>query len=202
MALNRFSSFITKALLKQALPLIGVRASTMGEAAALVLKNRLLEAVENHPVCIELRDKTSPSRFIPSKSGTATLAGYLGMPESDDPVGNLIDYLDKTIVIKSKRAIILGNKIITTLSIPSKKDMNSESSLAHPRLGLAWPVILEEGLTGLANASFFLQAPPAKTGGDSGLGIQISNKTRPRIGRIQFLSTLFKEFREKFGKNE
>lgn len=196
---TRFSSNVTKTLLKQVAGIIGTSATSAAEAAGIALKKRLLDKVRQHPICREITELTLPSSFVKSKSGTATLRGFLGFDQSEDPVENLIDFLDRTILIKPKRRFILGQKIITSLSIPSKADMNSASELLHPRLGIAWPIIIEDGLSGFASSSFFLQTPPARRGGASGLGIQIKGKTRDTMGKVPFLSQLFKEFREQFG---
>lgn len=196
---TKFSKDVTKALLNQISGIIATEAISQAEAAGKLLKERLLEKIRLHPICLEIENNTLPSNYIESESGTATLRGFLGFTPDEDPVGNLINFLDKTILVKPKRNFVIGSKIVTSLVLPTKDALNSEPSLRHPRIGIAWPLIIEDGIGGLANDQYFLQSPPAKSGGFSGLGIQVKHKVRGRMGKIVFLSKIFKEFREQFG---
>lgn len=196
----RFSGLFTRNLEKQARTIALSQALDIGTAQLELLKEKLLDAVRLHPISQELSSLTLPSKFVKSKSGTATLYGYLGFPSGSNPTEDLISFLEDTVKVNSRRKyFVVGKKIITSLSIPTKGDMNGDDRLKLPWSSIGWPILLENGVSGLAGGSHFLQKPADAS--RSELGIQIKGITRPDLAPIPFLSQIFKDFREKFGSN-
>lgn len=194
----RFSGVFTKNLNAQASKLARAKMIEVGESQREILKEKLLNAVRLHPICQELDSLTLPSRFVYSESGTATLYGYLGFPAGSDPVSDLIDFLDETISVNSRRKYFsVGDKIVVSLVLPKKSQLSSDPRLKLPWSGTGWPILIENGVSGLSGASHFLQADSPKS--RSNLGIQIKGVTRPDLPPLDFLSEIFRDFRAKFG---
>lgn len=194
----RFSGQFSKNLEKQAIAVARKQMIEIGEAQREVLKQKLLEAVRNHPISREISTASTPSKYISSKSGTASLRGYLGFEEGRDPIEELIEFLDQTIEINSrKKSFSVGNKIIVSLVLPKKSQMSKDLRLLLPWSYTAWPILLEDGISELSGASHFLQKQTRAS--VSGLGIQIKGVTRPDLPPTEFLSEIFSDFRSKFG---
>lgn len=158
-----------------------------------IAKDYILQEVENHGICQELRSKSTGSLYLESSS--STLFGFMGFDADFDPVGYLLDFLDKN--IKQKNTIRLASyTLISSLSLPTKKTMRQDSGLRMPWLSEeSWPEAIENGVSGL---QFFL----GKEGkGRSGLGIQAKVAHDPErelqkvrdadMAGVPFLSPIF-----------
>lgn len=157
------------------------------------------ESIENHTVSQELRNHTSPSRYLKNSDGT--LFGFLGFEAGSNPVQDLIDYFDREIVLLSAptRGRFVASNIIR---IPNYDDMSTVGYLMLPwTSGASWPEMLEDGVAGLSS---FLSFPTdsgytpeksvsqegfqAKT--EEGVSIQVRrNEMRP----VKFLSPILEK---------
>lgn len=158
-------------------------------------KQFILDEVENHEISQELRSKSAPSKFLPSAS--STLFGFMGFDASSDPVSALVDYLKDNISMKF--GVKVGNMVlVSSLSIPNKKQMALESSLQLPWMGgISWPEAIESGVSGL---KYFLGVEGK---GRSELGIQakvghkpggeLQQVRRGDMKKVKFLSSIFSE---------
>jgi hypothetical protein len=158
-------------------------------------KQFILNEVRNHPVSRELDSKTAPSQFLPSAS--STLFGFMGFYDGSDPVGDLVSYLDENISMKF--SVRVGNMVlISSLSVPNKKQMALEESLQMPWLGgISWPEAVEKGVSGL---KYFLGIEGK---GRSDLGIQakvahnpegpLQQVRRGEMKKVAFLSKIFSD---------
>lgn len=123
-------------------------------ARAIVLfeqaKRALLQEVENHPVSKELRAKTNPSSFLSAKKGS--LFGFLGFNSNDDPVGDLIDFLDINVNYRFSDGTVAGSVVAMNISIPARREFKNNLPLSWTS-GLSWVDAIEDGVSGLP---FFL----------------------------------------------
>lgn len=160
------------------------------------VKDYIINAVESHPVCTELRQHTSPSQFLPKTDGT--LFGFMGFEAGTDPVSDLVEYLRNNITL-----IPVGRGAVARkyeISLPTFGDMANEPSLQLPWLsGESWPGALEEGLYGLKHFLSFTEDSPytapnsrsqegVQAKGPNGELIKIRNS---EIKKIKFLSPIF-----------
>lgn len=159
-------------------------------------KSDLISNVRNHGICQELINKDKPSAFLHGASGS--LFGFLGFEAGDDPVGDLVDYLEKNIYltglseIKNRQGalIMFGFGV----NIPSEKDMRSEKTLRLPwESGQSWPYGIENGISGLP---YFMNKMSKES--RSKEGFQASKPVRiERFTPVDFLSPMLAEFRRK-----
>lgn len=165
------------------------------------IKSNIIFEVKNHPVSLELINLTAPSQYIEGDVNP-TLYGFLGFESGTDPVEDLISFLDKNIIVEDKKRFkFFGKKIVTNVRLPSKEDMNNETSLHPPWISVAWPVLVEEGTVtygGIRSGmSFFLDGtnfPQSR----SNLGIQIKGPIRKEILGISYISPIFKKYKSQF----
>lgn len=155
------------------------------------LKDQMIEDIENHSVCKELKSKTAPSSFLQSSS--SSLFGFIGFEESRDPVSELIEFLEEKIIIQKSKGT-LGNRLSGTyarLYIPDKKDMVSDERLLPDfSINRSWPEMIENGFGGL---DFYIQDGH----GRSAEGHQSKNKVREgSFSGTPFLSEIFSKFRK------
>jgi len=150
----------------------------------------LLNAVEEADLSRDLRSHASSPRL--GGSSTGTLFGFMGFPEGSDPVGELIHFLENTIQFRENPQ---GENRLFSASV-YYPDKGSFSSLNFklPWTDRGWPVMVEEGISGLP---FYLNKPWA--GSISGEGFQ-SKRGEVRGADFQpeqYLTPLFSEFRQR-----
>ncbi len=195
--LSKIGGFLARKLEKQAVGMALAVGVELADERLKEVKQELLEKVRDHPLCQELDSLTTPSQFVDSKSGTATLYGYLGFEGGRNPVAELIAFLDQHIKIKEdtkRKFIFFGKKTVRSLSLPSKSDMSADPTLRTEWSSTAWPILVEDGISGAAGASHFIQVYSKES--RSGLGIQVSGITRPDMSPVPFLSVIFRELKE------
>lgn len=160
------------------------------------IKQEILNDVENHPVSQELRSHVIPSSFLSDK--TASLFGFLGFNEGDDPVGKLLIVLDYLITINSPRATLV-NRIANTsvkLTLPNWRDLRAENSLLLEWDSVSWPEGIKNGVSGL---SHYLNSDTEQS--RSKEGIQIKHSVRDaEFAGTPFLDEIFKAARKKIKK--
>jgi len=138
----------------------------------------LLQEVASHPVALELANQTKPSAFLPSSKGS--LFSFLGFNAGQDPVGDLISFLDSNINYTISNGTVAGNVVALNISIPSRPEFKSELPLSWTS-GLSWVDAIEDGVSGLP---FFLSKGST---GRSEDGIQ----AKGIIGGAEFTGTPF-----------
>lgn len=181
-----FEDDLAKAWKKDGLPRAKRAASKRFDKA----KQFILDEVEKHDICQELRSFTKPSKFL--KSDSSTLFGFMGFYDGSDPVTDLLEYLDQNITQKTS-VRIAQLVFISSLSIPTKKDMAKEKSLSLDWIsGASWPELIERGVPGLR---YFLGLDGK---GRSDLGLQAKNREgqlqqvrKADMKPVKFLSEIF-----------
>lgn len=159
------------------------------------IKNFILDEVRRHPVCVELKNHTNPSKFmngLGSRGGT--LFGLMGFNEGDDPVEELINFLNQRITRRTK---LLTFFFRSKVFFPDLSDMAEVESLQMPWLkGVSWPQAVQDGISGLRNfLSFTPDNAPASSRSQEGL--QAKNRKRLIVVRdadmqpIPFLDDIF-----------
>lgn len=179
---RKFGEIILRVTRKAARQVLIGRANRIFEE----VKKDIINQVKNHPVCIELKDHTSPSQFLNGRSGT--LFGFLGFHSGDDPVDDLILLLEDTIRPRVQRKLIKVVRI--DIWLPSVKQLRENLALPWEG-GLSWPEAIEQGISGLGS---YLPVPR----GRSGEGIQKEKKFRSvEFTPVPFLTEIFENARKK-----
>jgi len=153
-------------------------------------KKRFLESVYHHPVSQELMAHTPGSQYLSGSSGT--LFGFMGFPSDYNPVYELGEVLEKQIQYISRGRTGARSLYSFSVTIPSK---NSLGDLTLPWIDTPWPLMIEEGISGLHH---YL---PIAGKGYSGEGIQVENLTRGEGTQYQppsegYLTPLLEKFRK------
>lgn len=172
-------------LTRQIRPALRVIAQEKFESA----KNWLLYAVRNHPVSQDLVSH-KPSPYL-SGTSTGTMFGFLGLEMGSDPVGELIEFLEDNITYQERKA---GRGLFSAIiTFPSKSMMNSDPYLCPHWINVAWPILVEDGASGLA---FYINKYSPNS--VSGEGVQGKHAIRSAdFGGVSFLRPLVAEFRTK-----
>ena len=158
------------------------------------IKDFILDSVESHPVSQEINSKVAPSSYL--QSSTASLFGFIGFVDGRDPVSELVEYLDKALVIQKNKAT-LGNRISGTfarLNLPTKSELRGEESLLpdFDNGGRSWVEMIENGVSGLDK---YLQYEGR---GRSTEGYQTKNKVREgNFTGVKYLTSIFSEARKR-----
>lgn len=150
-------------------------------------KQELLEKILAHPFSQDLSNK-APSPYLQGRKGT--LFGFFGFSSNIDPVGNLITYLEDNITYNFGPNTASGFPLV--VNIPSKDDLNNQEDLKLVWDNRAWPVAVEEGVSGLPYYIF------KQNKGRSLEGIQL----RKKVGSTEFkptpfLTPLIQEFKDR-----
>lgn len=160
------------------------------------IKQEILDEVEGHPVSQELRNHTMPSSFLDSRS--ATLFGFLGFNEGDDPVGNLLEALNDLITINSPRATLV-NRIANAsvkMTLPNWRDLRADKSLLLEWDSISWPEGIKNGVSGL---SHYINSNAAQSRSKEGIQIKADIRDAQFTG-TPFLDEIFKAARKKIKK--
>lgn len=154
-------------------------------------KRKLLIRLLRHPISVELREKTSPSRYLKNVKGGSTLYGFMGfdIATQSDPVKDLYDYLEQNIApiyIYKKN----GFAIEVTLKVPTYQEMRAEANLTLEwQGGISWPEALEIGISGIG----YFMRPTSKFSGRSTLGFQAKKPIRNEsVISVNYLSEIYK----------
>lgn len=153
-------------------------------------KNQLMKDVYNHPVSQELLNRTPGSQFLSGSSGS--LFAFMGFSADSNPVYELGELLDEQIKYIPRTQSSAKSLFSFSVTIPSK---NSLGDLTLPWIDTPWPILVEEGISGLPH---FL---PIAGKGISGGGIQVENLTRSESAQYQppsegYLTPLLAKFRK------
>lgn len=173
--------------------------SSFEERARLAFKetlNSLIKELKDHPVSVELENRTSPSRFLPGYRGSGSLFAFMGFRDGDNPVRNLETFLRTFCNYKvSKNPIKIILKSRVSLIIPNKSDLRRAGFVLPWENGKSWPEHIEDGdINGL---DFFLAKNSAIS--RSKEGIQSNHKLRnARFQGIPYLSPIFENARRRF----
>lgn len=152
-------------------------------------KEWLLNAVETHPVSIDMRSH-GPSPLL-GGSSTGTLFGFLGMEQGSDPVRDLLAFLDQAITYQDSGIANKRGLYSARVSIPSKGEMAKAGGLSPSWTGVSWPVLVEDGVNGL---EYYLNKPWPKS--VSGEGFQADNVIRETgFQPTDFITPLIADFR-------
>ncbi len=154
-------------------------------------KSWLQKEIMNHPITQDLNSH-STSPFV-GGSATGTLYGFIGFNENDqpNPVEDLLTFLDERISYSERQTT--GKLFSCSISVPSKQEFNEDDSLVVAWTGKAWPLMIEDGISGLGN---YLNIPHPNS--ESGEGIQVSRSIRGGdFGGAPYLTPLFEGFRKK-----
>lgn len=150
-------------------------------------KDSFIKAVAAHPVCKDMSSHR-PSPLL-GGSSTGTLFGFLGMEEGSDPVGDLLNFFEDNITFQERAASRgLFSAIVT---FPSKSQMSEEGSLCPYWIDVAWPVLVEDGVSGLP-----LYINKYSPNSVSGEGIQGKTQIRGDFQGVEFLRPLVGQFRQ------
>lgn len=164
----------------------------IAEERFLAAKEWLLGAVRDHPISQDIRSH-SPSSRLGSRTGT--LYGFIGFEESsqDDPVADLLEFLDDTINFYPEKTPRGKYSLFSSsITYPTKSSFSTEK-LKVKWSGRGWPVMIEEGISGLP---YYINKSSSRS--RSGEGIQIDQEARPNdFVAEQYLSPLLAEFRQR-----
>lgn len=180
------------------------------QAKFYALKNKFLLDLMNSPVCQDLMNKKGNSAKViygvrTGKGDSPSLFGVLGFDAHLDPVGDLIDFLDRSIQYKNIKMGLLP-KIFTTgavveLQLPNTDDVrNATKSQLGRWSNLSWVFAIEKG--DISNIKLFLSSVKDLGYSASGEGIQVKNVVSPRatFRPTKFLSPLLRSFLIQSGK--
>jgi len=163
-----------------------------------VVKEYIISEVRKHPVCVELKNHTNPSKFMNGLSSRGgTLFGLMGFNEDDDPVENLIEFLEKKITRRTK---LLSFFFRSKVFFPDLSDMAKEENLQMPWLsGISWPQAVQDGISGLRNFLAFTPAnAPSSSRSQEGLQAKdrkghLINVRDADMPPISFLDDIFEK---------
>lgn len=140
-----------------------------------IAKETLLSKVASHPVSLELNSE-------------GLMFGFFGFLAGDDPVSDLISFLDSFISINYIGSNNLKSRVIVTL--PAKQDLRDQGLSLTWEPGKSWVEAVE---TGIDNYARFL---PIENQGRSEVGIQAKGDVGKYIYRPRpYLSEILREFR-------
>lgn len=162
------------------------------EERFLAAKEWLLGAVRDHPISQDIRSH-APSNRLNSRTGT--LYGFIGFEESsqNDPVGDLLEFLDDNINFYPEKTPRGKYSLFSSSVVWPTKGAFSTEKLKVKWSGRGWPVMIEEGISGLP---YYINKSSANS--RSGEGIQINKEARPTdFVAESYLSPLFAEFRQR-----
>lgn len=145
------------------------------------IKAFVIREVENHPISVELRNHTSPSKFIPGLgSHGGSLFGFMGFEENSDPVGDLISFLKNSLVRRQK---FLRFFYRSKVFFPDLSDMAKEESLQLPWIkGVSWPEMIQNGVSGLKYfLSFSRGSAPIQSRSTEGLQAKKRTKNKGTV---------------------
>lgn len=169
----------------------------IGKVAIIKSKKRILPIISNqvnisnkqlvqqflsHAISREISQKSTASS---SKLGYGNLFTFLGFNNSQDPVGELANFLSNSIKIKNLR-INSNYQISISIEIPELDDMDQIAQL--PWINKSFAKAIERGVSGLGN---YLYSEKGFKKSRSGKGIQLeknisgrSFKPTPYISKI------------------
>lgn len=157
-------------------------------------KEKLLREVAAHPISVDINSHARSPLLSGSKTGT--LYGFLGFDqmENPDPIEDLIDFLDATIIFEPRMAQT-KNRLFSSVVVYPDKEAFNKARFHLPWSSRGWPLMVEEGVSGLP---YYINKPSKNS--FSGEGIQIDHPVRqgdfapPANG---YLSPLLASFRRR-----
>lgn len=136
---------IRKNVLKNGMKKFGPRLEKVGREHFEKIRNFIIQRVNGHPLSVELRSHTNPSRYV----GNGTLFGFLGFKEGSSPVDDLIKYLASKVIRRQKFS---EDTYTSTIFFPNLSDMSKINGLKMPWMsGISWPEAVQSGVSGLGN---------------------------------------------------
>jgi hypothetical protein len=170
-------------------PKVAAKALAIVEKRADSAKKEFLKALEDHPISQEIAAGNDSYNISDTLGGYGNLFTFLGFNEGEEPIADLIRFLDDN--IKVLRAVKRrGDKFEFTVSMPSVDAINSRTKLEWID-GRGWAMMVEEGISGLPFYLFLLN----RKSGRSGRGVQSTGATqgKGKFKNTRYLSALVKQ---------
>jgi len=155
-------------------------------------KKQYIEKIQNHPISEELSNGPSAENISRTLDGEGNLFSFIGFNDSDKPVEDLIDVIQKNTSIKEKDA---KNGIFRfEVYSPSMDELKNTTRMPF-EVGNSWLSGLEKGISGFSYYFYGLIFPSSR----SGKAIQSKNRVRrANYKPTKYFSSLYKNFIESF----
>ena len=156
-----------------------------------IMKEKMLSEFDNHPITIELEQKTSadPSAFVSSGS----LFGFIGFENESNPTEIVREMLEKS---ELKFIRINGGIVDFKAFYPSKEELFAATPLPWAS-GRSWLKGIESGISGLGRYLKTENLDSSRSGG----GIQSKSKFQSgRFTNTKYISEILNNFIEKINK--
>lgn len=154
-------------------------------------KSELLEKIKSHPISEELKSHTTPSLFLSNSHGS--LFGFIGFPFGEEPINELLDFLNDNIEFIPATSIDLRGLTRFSCSFPSIADFNNRFPLFWEP-GRSWVYAIEDGISGLG---YYI----SNKYGRSKEGVQVETLVnRSEFKTTPFLTPILNEFKSKMSK--
>jgi hypothetical protein len=171
-----------------------------------VIKERMMEEFENHPVTMEIEAGPSSANISTTLGGYGNLFTFIGFPEGDDPISVIRRRLQETNIRKTSYK---GGKWEFITTEPTREEIFAITPLPWAN-GRSWVDGIETGLSGLgyylyesskdfnsSRSGPAIQLKGGKKGEKSfggGTGGAIKNQ-RSRYRRTSYISKILRDFR-------
>jgi hypothetical protein len=154
---------------------------------------RLMTKFNSHKVTLEIEAGPEAENTSGLLSGYGNLFSFIGFYNGDEPIANLRDYLEYNIDLR--QTVRRGNNWYFRVGCPSDSNIEEVTPMNFEK-GNSWVDGIEHGIS---NLSYYINTHWAK--GRSEEGIQVKGEYRPDaiFETTEYLPTMLKEFREKFG---
>ena len=155
------------------------------------MKSGMIKEFLNLPVTKEILNGPDSRNISGTLGGYGNLFSFIGFNQSDDPIGPIVDLLERS-MIKVSRATVRGT-ISVTIEIPSPQDIFRVTPLPWAP-GISWAQRIEVGLSGLGQ---YMNKDSAIS--RSGTGVQIKPKIRTgKFSNTRYVSSFIKKWQKKF----
>jgi len=150
-------------------------------------KEWLLNAVENHEISKDIESHSTSPRL---GSSTGTLFGFLGFKEGQEPIGELIGFLESHIKLVPNMSS-KGRFFSSTVSYPSKDAFFG--GIFKLDWSDGWPVMIEKGISGLP---YYINKESEESRSQEGVQTKRTIRSKDWNGE-PYLTPLFAEFRQR-----
>lgn len=154
-------------------------------------KAELINNFKKHPISKEIAQGSSSTNSSGTLGGYGNLFSFIGFDNSESPVDNWVNFIDKKIRILKKRGQrpLGGNEFIIEFEIPQISEIDYIANAKMPwESGRSWLTSIERGISGFSN---FISKKLGRSGG----GIQADNRIRAvQYRRTSYWSPLWAKF--------
>lgn len=172
-----------------------------------IIKNAMIQEFESHPVTVEIDSGPSSSNISGTLGGYGNLFTFIGFSDGDNPISEVRDRFEKTLIRKINYKNGVFNFITTE---PTKSELYAMTPLPWAVGQRSWMDGIETGLSGLG--SYLYKEGKEISKSRSGPAIQLKGGKksesafggsstggaiglqRSRYSRVSYISSILKNF--------